>query len=65
MQCATFEEALDLAARGDNKNVDKLVRDIYGGDYDRFVAQLNSQTYQHAVPGLGCLEKLWPPASDR
>ena len=37
MQCATFEEALDLAARGDNKNVDKLVRDIYGGDYDRFV----------------------------
>jgi len=35
-QCATFEEALDLAARGDNKNVDKLVRDIYGGDYDRF-----------------------------
>ena len=34
-QCATFEEALDLAARGDNKNVDKLVRDIYGGDYDR------------------------------
>ena len=38
MQCATFEEALDLAARGDNKNVDKLVRDIYGGDYDRFVA---------------------------
>jgi len=35
-QCATFEEALTLAARGDNKNVDKLVRDIYGGDYDRF-----------------------------
>ena len=39
MQCATFEEALDLAARGDNKNVDKLVRDIYGGDYDRFVGR--------------------------
>ena len=37
-QCATFEEALDLAARGDNKNVDKLVRDIYGGDYDRYAA---------------------------
>jgi type II pantothenate kinase len=35
-QCVTFEEALDLAAKGDNKNVDKLVRDIYGGDYDRF-----------------------------
>lgn len=35
-QCGTFEEALELAARGDNKRVDKLVRDIYGGDYDRF-----------------------------
>jgi len=34
--CATFEEALELAAKGDNKNVDKLVRDIYGGSYDRF-----------------------------
>ena len=34
-KCATFEEALTLAARGDNKKVDKLVRDIYGGDYDR------------------------------
>ena len=34
--CATFEEALDLASKGDNRNVDKLVRDIYGGDYDRF-----------------------------
>lgn len=33
--CATFEEALELAAKGDNKNVDKLVRDIYGGDYNR------------------------------
>jgi len=33
--CKTFEEALNLAAKGDNKNVDKLVKDIYGGDYDR------------------------------
>uniref|UniRef100_A0A914C7R3 pantothenate kinase n=1 Tax=Acrobeloides nanus TaxID=290746 RepID=A0A914C7R3_9BILA len=33
-KCETFEEAIELAARGDNKNVDKLVRDIYGGDYD-------------------------------
>jgi len=35
-QCDTFEQALELAAQGDNKNVDKLVRDIYGGDYERF-----------------------------
>ncbi|XP_045585482.1 pantothenate kinase 3 isoform X2 [Procambarus clarkii] len=34
--CKTFEEAIELAARGNNENVDKLVRDIYGGDYDRF-----------------------------
>mgnify|MGYP002804046671 FL=1 len=34
--CETFEEALQLAAKGDNKTVDKLVKDIYGGDYTRF-----------------------------
>ena len=34
--CGTFEEALELAAKGDNKTVDKLVKDIYGGDYTRF-----------------------------
>lgn len=34
--CKTFEEAIELAAKGDHTNVDKLVRDIYGGDYQRF-----------------------------
>ena len=34
--CQTFEEALELADKGDNHRVDKLVKDIYGGDYDRF-----------------------------
>ncbi|CAD7080962.1 unnamed protein product [Hermetia illucens] len=34
--CNTFEEAIQLATRGDHTKVDKLVRDIYGGDYDRF-----------------------------
>ncbi|KYB29463.1 fumble isoform X2 [Tribolium castaneum] len=34
--CNTFEEAIQLAAEGDNTRVDKLVRDIYGGDYERF-----------------------------
>lgn len=34
--CQTFEEAIELASQGDNKKVDKLVRDIYGGDYDKF-----------------------------
>lgn len=32
----TFEEAIELAISGDNKNVDKLVGDIYGcGGYDK------------------------------
>jgi len=32
----TFDEAIELASSGDNKNVDKLVGDIYGhGGYDK------------------------------
>ncbi|XP_014282987.1 pantothenate kinase 3 isoform X2 [Halyomorpha halys] len=34
--CKTFEEAIELATCGDNTKVDKLVKDIYGGDYARF-----------------------------
>ncbi|XP_063231766.1 pantothenate kinase 3 isoform X2 [Bacillus rossius redtenbacheri] len=34
--CSSFEEAIELATGGDNTRVDKLVRDIYGGDYERF-----------------------------
>ncbi|XP_069467424.1 pantothenate kinase 1 isoform X3 [Ambystoma mexicanum] len=37
--CETFEEALTMAAEGDSTNVDKLVKDIYGGDYERFGLQ--------------------------
>jgi len=35
-KCTSFEEALELAAKGDHTNIDKLVRDIYGGDYLKF-----------------------------
>lgn len=28
-----FDELLDLAAKGDHRSVDMLVKDIYGGDY--------------------------------
>ena len=34
--CDTFEEALSLASSGDHTGVDKLVKDIYGGDYAKF-----------------------------
>ncbi|XP_041968656.1 pantothenate kinase 3 isoform X2 [Aricia agestis] len=34
--CSSFEEAIALAADGDNTSVDKLIKDIYGGDYARF-----------------------------
>ncbi|VDP01845.1 unnamed protein product [Soboliphyme baturini] len=34
--CETFEEAIKLSQKGDNLKVDKLVRDIYGGDYSLF-----------------------------
>ena len=34
--CNTYEEAIELATKGDSSKVDKLVRDIYGGDYSRF-----------------------------
>jgi type II pantothenate kinase len=34
--CNTFEEAIELAAKGVGSKVDKLVKDIYGGDYDKF-----------------------------
>ncbi|XP_049319860.1 pantothenate kinase 1a isoform X1 [Astyanax mexicanus] len=37
--CETFEEALEMASKGDSTNADKLVRDIYGGDYQRFGLQ--------------------------
>jgi len=34
--CKTYEEAIELATRGDSTKVDKSVRDIYGGDYSKF-----------------------------
>lgn len=34
--CIIFEEVFEMVFRGDSIKVDKLVRDIYGGDYERF-----------------------------
>jgi len=33
--CDTFDEAIELAAKGDNLKIDQLVQDIYGGDYSK------------------------------
>jgi pantothenate kinase len=34
--CCSYEEAIELATKGDSTKIDKLVRDIYGGDYSKF-----------------------------
>ncbi|KAG9394669.1 Type II pantothenate kinase [Carpediemonas membranifera] len=34
-QAKTFDEMLDLVSRGDNRNVDMLVKDIYGSGYGK------------------------------
>ncbi|CAF3893325.1 unnamed protein product [Rotaria magnacalcarata] len=34
--CSSYDEANKLATEGDSTKIDKLVRDIYGGDYERF-----------------------------
>jgi len=34
--CKSYDEAIELATKGDSTKVDKLVKDIYGGDYSRF-----------------------------
>lgn len=34
--CETFDEAIQLAEAGSSAKIDKLVKDIYGGDYPKF-----------------------------
>ncbi|KAG7280268.1 hypothetical protein CRUP_026809, partial [Coryphaenoides rupestris] len=50
-----LQEALEMASRGDSTNVDKLVKDIYGGDYQRFSLQGNAvaSSFGHMI----CKEK--------
>lgn len=54
--CKSFEEALELAAKGDNTNVDKLVKDIYGGDYERF--GLNGDVVASSFGTMNCSKKV-------
>ncbi|XP_070962375.1 pantothenate kinase 1a isoform X1 [Oncorhynchus clarkii lewisi] len=60
--CETFEEALDMASRGDSSNVDKLVKDIYGGDYERFSLQGSAVASRNA--GVFSNEALAPKSSE-
>lgn len=53
--CKSFEEAMELAAKGDNRNVDKLVKDIYGGDYQRF--GLTGDVVASSFGQMNCSEK--------
>lgn len=50
--CETFEEALEMAAKGDSTNVDKLVKDIYGGDYERFGLQGSAVASRYVLTEL-------------
>ncbi|MBN3270633.1 PANK3 kinase, partial [Polyodon spathula] len=34
--CDSFDEVLEMASKGDSTHADKLVKDIYGGNYERF-----------------------------
>ncbi|KAF9590238.1 hypothetical protein IFM89_032016 [Coptis chinensis] len=34
-KCKSFDELLELSQQGDNRELDKLVEDIYGGDYSK------------------------------
>lgn len=53
--CETFEEAIALAEQGDSTRVDKLVRDIYGGDYPKF--DLRADTVASSFGNMNCKEK--------
>ena len=65
-KCNTFEEALELAANGDNKKVDKL------GLFSTVASLLLSHEYfqskiftEATTTGSDCRETSWPAASAR
>ncbi|XP_018493640.1 pantothenate kinase 3 [Galendromus occidentalis] len=51
-RCESFEEAIELAEKGDSGLVDKLVRDIYGGDYPKF--NLRADTVASSFGNMCC-----------
>lgn len=53
--CESFEEAIQLAEGGDSTQVDKLVKDIYGGDYPKF--NLRGETVASSFGNMTSAEK--------
>jgi type II pantothenate kinase len=54
-QCKTFDEAISLAVAGSSTMVDKLVKDIYGGDYPKF--ELSGSTVASAFGHMNLAER--------
>lgn len=50
--CETFEEAIELATNGDSTKIDKLVKDIYGGDYKKFGLSGDTIACRYLQPDL-------------
>lgn len=54
-QCETFDEAIKLAKAGSSSKIDKLVKDIYGGDYPKF--NLSGDTVASSFGHMNITEK--------
>lgn len=54
-QCKTFDEAIRLANNGSSNKIDKLVKDIYGGDYPKF--NLSGDTVASSFGHMNVAEK--------
>lgn len=54
-QCETFDEAIKLAKAGSSSKIDKLVKDIYGGDYPKF--NLSGDTVASSFGHMNMAEK--------
>lgn len=54
-QCKTFDEAIELAKAGSSNKIDKLVKDIYGGDYPKF--NLSGDTVASSFGHMNQLDK--------
>lgn len=54
-QCKTFDEAIRQAKAGSSTKIDKLVKDIYGGDYPKF--NLSGDTVASSFGHMNMAEK--------